>query len=276
MSNEFRSVPLIIVWEFRPRPEKRTEFEHVYGPGGAWAQLFRQSPQYIRTELHRNPSSPGSYLKLDFWQSESSFENFKQQNAASYKTLDESCTLLSEEERLLGHCESQEQARSLLAVHGLQLPTKAADIHVRNGGLADIPAMVSLALASPSAAHWPAKTYEEMLGAVTPVRTALIAENDQSALCGFAVARFTGNECELENIVVRQDRQLGGIGRKLLLALFESARAKRAAKIFLEVRELNYTARALYERCGFIQVSRRIGYYTNPAEDARVYQFQLE
>lgn len=274
MSHESKLLPpVIVIWEFRSHPEKLNDFKQVYGPDGDWVQLFRRSPQYIRTELHRNPKSSGGYFTLDFWHSQSALDEFKQQNARSYKALDEKCALLTEEEKLLGYYETSEQARAILASYGLKWPEAAAGVRVRIGSPSDILAMISLAQKTHSAALWSAKTYEEIFNAAAASRAALIAEDE--IMCGFAVARFSEDECELENIVVRQDRQLGGIGRKLLLTFIDSARTKGATKIFLEVRESNRAARALYERCGFAVIGRRSNYYHNPSEDAVIYQLQL-
>ena len=276
MSDETKpSAPLIIVWEFRPRPEKLGEFERVYGPNGDWAQLFRRSPGYIRTELHQNPNSSGYYFTLDFWQSQSAFEELKQQNALAYKALDEKCSSLTEEEKFTGRCETTEQAKAILASRGLKLSESAAGIRVRIGSSSDIPAMISLAQKIHSAAHWSANAYEDIFNTAVASRLVLIAEDEEQIMCGFAVARFSRTECELENIVVRQDRQLAGIGRKLLLTLIDSARAKGAEKIFLEVRESNRAARALYERTGFSATGHRSNYYHHPPENAVLYQLQF-
>ena len=58
-------------------------------------------------------------------------------------------------------------------------------------------------------------------------------------------------------------------------ALIEmSARGVRTA--FLEVRESNSAARALYNSRGFIEIGRRSKYYRRPVEDALVLRRSLE
>jgi ribosomal-protein-alanine N-acetyltransferase len=54
-----------------------------------------------------------------------------------------------------------------------------------------------------------------------------------------------------------------GIARRLVESALVSARARGALRMFLEVRESNHAARALYERCGFSQIGIRPGYYTS-------------
>jgi ribosomal-protein-alanine N-acetyltransferase len=48
----------------------------------------------------------------------------------------------------------------------------------------------------------------------------------------------------------------------LLEAVLEVARLRGAAAIFLEVREDNEAARALYAQAGFTEAGRRQGYYS--------------
>ena len=59
----------VVVWQFEIAEEKVPAFEAAYGPEGAWAKLFRTSPDYQGTELLRDASNPSSYLTIDRWAS---------------------------------------------------------------------------------------------------------------------------------------------------------------------------------------------------------------
>ena len=50
----------VVVWQFEIAEEKVPAFEAAYGPEGAWAKLFRTSPDYLGTELLRDAYIPGS------------------------------------------------------------------------------------------------------------------------------------------------------------------------------------------------------------------------
>ena len=51
---------------------------------------------------------------------------------------------------------------------------------------------------------------------------------------------------------------------------------RRGAKaVFLEVRESNYAARALYEKWAFVESGRRRRYYQDPNEDAILYRIDF-
>jgi antibiotic biosynthesis monooxygenase len=94
------------VWEFQVKPEAIIAFEKIYGPDGAWAQLFRQSPDYRGTELIRDLDRPGRFLTLDHWTSLESLRRLKQDLHVEYAALDKQCESLTEVEVFLGNFES--------------------------------------------------------------------------------------------------------------------------------------------------------------------------
>ena len=139
---------------------------------------------------------------------------------------------------------------------------------------ADISAMMALEKRAATAAHWSAEQYEALFRASAPGRAALIMR-EESGLQGFVIARVVGEEWEIENIAVAGPSRRRGLGTRLLGELLDSARAKGAAAVFLEVRESNQAARALYEKWAFREGGRRPRYYKDPAEDAILYRLDF-
>ena len=92
----------IAIWEFEIKPEARPQFESIYGPEGAWAQLFRQSSEYRGTRLLHDITRPDRYLTLDYWTSRKALQKFKQDYARQYAALDQQCEALTENEKLVG------------------------------------------------------------------------------------------------------------------------------------------------------------------------------
>ncbi len=92
---------------------------------------------------------------------------------------------------------------------------------------------------------------------------------------GFLIAHQLHREWELENLVVAPDFRRKGLATKLFAALLTRARGTNSESVFLEVRESNQAARALYARLGFKESGRRKLYYTNPHEDAVLYRLAL-
>lgn len=129
--------------------------------------------------------------------------------------------------------------------------------------------MISLESQSHSAGHWSEKQYENLFRPGAPAVVALIAEGTgQGGLLGFLVARHLAPEWELENVVVAPESRQRGIGTRLMQELLDRAQQTDSTAVFLEVRESNISARALYRKLGFGETGRRKSYYSNPAEDA--------
>ncbi len=92
----------VVVWQFEIAEEKIVDFGSAYGPEGAWAQLFRTSPDYRGTELLCDAYIPGSYLTVDRWASEEAFRAFRKDHDAAYETLDRACDALTSRETRIG------------------------------------------------------------------------------------------------------------------------------------------------------------------------------
>jgi heme-degrading monooxygenase HmoA len=92
----------VAIWQFRVRPECAAEFERVYGPHGAWAELFRDAPGWLGTQLLRDRSDPGRYLTIDSWTSAEAWEILRSARAAEYEALDARCERLTLEELEVG------------------------------------------------------------------------------------------------------------------------------------------------------------------------------
>jgi ribosomal-protein-alanine N-acetyltransferase len=147
----------------------------------------------------------------------------------------------------------------------------------------DISSMLNLGARSAGAAHWSRQQYERLFavgeGHAQSERSAWVVVDDagecidaaageESGVVAFLAAHKIDREWELENIVVAKAFRRRGLARLLLGSLIAQAREERGASIFLEVRESNQSARALYRQAGFEETGLRKRYYTDPAEDA--------
>ncbi len=144
-------------------------------------------------------------------------------------------------------------------------------LSIRSAASADLPAMMALEKHAVTAAHWSAQQYEALFRASEPGRVAQVIE-DESGFQGFVIARAVDREWEIENIAIAGPARRRGLGTRLLGELLDLARAGGADAVFLEVRESNRAARALYEKWAFLQGGRRRGYYKDPEEDAILYR----
>jgi ribosomal-protein-alanine N-acetyltransferase len=160
------------------------------------------------------------------------------------------------------------------------------DVRVRGANAADVAALMDLERQSPASAHWSRRQYQDLFGA-SPAppgsqRVAWVVEQERgeqasvsgkdSEVVAFLVARQVDAEWELENIVVAAAARQRGIGARLLSELIAHARAEQGRSIWLEVRESNQIARALYQKAGFEPTGLRKRYYAHPQEDAILYR----
>jgi ribosomal-protein-alanine N-acetyltransferase len=141
-----------------------------------------------------------------------------------------------------------------------------ARVTLRRATEADLPAILSIeriAFSDP----WTADSFRSMLGQAHVLTT--VAE-EAGVLVGYSVAWAVGDEAELANLAVAPLRRGEGIGGLLLDHLLQALDRQGGANVYLEVRDSNAAAQALYRSRGFTAAGRRKSYYRKPAEDAVV------
>jgi ribosomal-protein-alanine N-acetyltransferase len=134
---------------------------------------------------------------------------------------------------------------------------------------ADLPAMRRIEAQAATAAHWNENEYDRLFTGDSPRLALVIAED---AVQAFLIAKQIGPEWELENIVVAASAQRRGLASALLGHFLDVVRQRGGESVFLEVRDSNAPARALYAKHGFVETGRRRLYYRDPAEDAVLYR----
>lgn len=150
-------------------------------------------------------------------------------------------------------------------------------IRIRPITAADIDIVLDLQSASPGAAIWNRKTYEDICSGFG-VGRCLLAEMgapSERVFVGFASFRITDHEAELLNLAVRPEMRRKGIGSALLQAVIGECGRAGVGDLFLEVREGNAAALGIYDLFGFRRVGHRPGYYRSPPEDALVLRMQI-
>lgn len=95
---------------------------------------------------------------------------------------------------------------------------------------------------------------------------------------GFALWRVAADEAELLTLAVRPIHRRQGAGRRLLMAVIDSARGAGVRSLYLEVGADNPAARSLYVSEGFAVVGSRPAYFgrgSGPPADAIVMRLTL-
>lgn len=133
---------------------------------------------------------------------------------------------------------------------------------------------------------WPARTFEEELrnafahyrvavelqpeasGALATIRRKIAGTPER--VLGFMGCWYMVDQIHLVTLAVDPGEQGKGVGRRLLLDLFDLARASDLHQAVLEVRVSNTRARRLYEEFGFRLKGTLHQYYQDNNEDAHV------
>jgi ribosomal-protein-alanine N-acetyltransferase len=136
----------------------------------------------------------------------------------------------------------------------------------------DLPVLLEIERASFS--HpWTRRNFESELavsgqGVFFVVRDGLAPSEERQGIRGYCAVRVAAGEMHLLNLTVAEEARRRGLGGFLLDLSLSLAGGRGAREAFLEVREGNAAARALYASRGFSEGGRRRGYYRRPEEDA--------
>lgn len=101
----------VIVWQFRVRPERLSEFLSANSPGGDWEGLFRRGDGFLSAELLRDERDETRFLTIDRWTSREARDRFRLRFGAEYDDLDRRCEDLTLEETHVGDFSLPERAR---------------------------------------------------------------------------------------------------------------------------------------------------------------------
>lgn len=137
-------------------------------------------------------------------------------------------------------------------------------VHVRQALLSDSPAIYEIE----QLAHISPWSEGLINGSFSDRNHNYVAEAN-GVVVGYLFTSFIAGELTLENICVAKGSQGQGIGHKLMDCLLQLATDLNALDIWLEVRESNTSAIALYVKSGFSQQGVRKNYYSVPDSTAK-------
>lgn len=120
---------------------------------------------------------------------------------------------------------------------------------------------------------WTTGIFRDCLRAAYPAWVLVESGN----VVGYVLMSVAAGEAHILNVCVAPAERGRGLGRRLVRTMLQLARARRAERVFLEVRPSNPGAIALYEQEGFNEIGRRPRYYParSGREDALVMAMEL-
>lgn len=140
----------------------------------------------------------------------------------------------------------------------------AAAVHWRPFREADVLAVAALERDS-HVAPWTPGNFSDALAA----GYGMVVGEFFGSIVAYGVLLLAPGEAQLLNLTVAPSARRRGIGRVLLRRFLDGARERGAEQCFLEVRESNGAAIALYAAEGFVPVARRVAYYPPGAAGQR-------
>ncbi len=110
---------------------------------------------------------------------------------------------------------------------------------------------------------------QQLADCLTAHYQCLVIEKDEKVI-GHAIGYLVVNEYHLLNICIHPNEQRQGYAEQLMFYITEQAKQSGVDVMWLEVRESNERARALYKKLEFIEFDRRKKYYPTQSghEDA--------
>jgi len=137
------------------------------------------------------------------------------------------------------------------------------DLVIRSADLSDIKCI--MALEQGSIVHpWEGEAIKSLIADKN--KKCYVAEL-KGEIVGYIGAETVLDECNIGNIVTREDCRGRGFATAILGILLDVLKRDGISKVFLEVEHDNVPAIALYEKHGFIRYGLRRDYY-GPGKDA--------
>lgn len=136
---------------------------------------------------------------------------------------------------------------------------------IRKMVLEDLPAVVDLDQRSFSL-PWPERSFRFEL-TDNPASRCWVADLD-GKIVGMIVVWLIAEEAHIATVATHPDYRRQGIGAQLLSQALLSLMGEGARSSFLEVRESNLAAQAMYRKFGYEVTGRRRRYYRDNDEDA--------
>lgn len=103
----------------------------------------------------------------------------------------------------------------------------------------------------------------------------LLVEKRDGKVVGYVIYSDVQGEAELLRIAVDKAYRRRGIAALLMQNMLDELTESGAERVSLEVRAHNISAVTLYKKFGFIDIFIRENYYTDPIDDALIFQLHF-
>lgn len=132
---------------------------------------------------------------------------------------------------------------------------------IRTAVHADVEVVAELERRCLGADAWSPWLVEQGVRGGLPTVHYVVFEHAAAGVVGYACVSIVADIAELQRIAVAPEHRRTGVARTILDAVVSRARAGRADRLLLEVRDDNAGALAFYGAAGFTEIDRRRRYY---------------
>lgn len=145
---------------------------------------------------------------------------------------------------------------------------------MRRATTSDLDAIMTLERASFQGDAWSEAT---MRAELESEHTWYVVAEEGGSVVGYAGLRAPANaaDADVQTIALAEAARGRGRGRALLRELVAEAARRGIRQVFLDVRDDNATAQALYASEGFAEIGRRANYYPDGGVDAIVMRLDV-
>ncbi|SDB36553.1 ribosomal protein S18-alanine N-acetyltransferase [Eubacterium oxidoreducens] len=105
--------------------------------------------------------------------------------------------------------------------------------------------------------------------------TLFLVAAEGMTVVGYALLYAAADEADITKVAVAPMQRRKGYGANLVMQLVVQGKTRGVHHYYLEVRDSNEPARAMYKRIGFEEVGTRKNYYDEPKEDAVIMKFEV-
>ena len=99
-----------------------------------------------------------------------------------------------------------------------------------------------------------------------------VVTNQYDELIGYIIFTITNDYTDILKVFIRDNDRRNGYATLLINKIIELALRFKSKKIMIEVRSKNISAIDFYKHNGFNEISIRKNYYTNPSDDALIFE----
>ncbi|MBC8006306.1 MAG: antibiotic biosynthesis monooxygenase [Verrucomicrobia bacterium] len=84
-----------VIWELRVKFKDKDKFEKFYDPKGEWVRFFQKANGYEGTEVLESGEGDNTFLVIDEWESEETFNACIENRKADFALLEEKANAAS-------------------------------------------------------------------------------------------------------------------------------------------------------------------------------------